>query len=111
MSRSLNYSRAQGITIKKSVCKPLEEGKLIVSNRHGFVENKLCQNQLISFDKVTGWMKGIQLTRVHLDLSKTFDEVPRGCPISELVEHGLDQIAPRRIDTWLYIIRSIRNKT
>lgn len=67
---------------------------MIKNSQHGFVKNKLCQTNLISFfDRVTGLVDNREVGDVmYLDLSEAFDTVQHDILISKLEKYGLDEI-------------------
>ena len=89
--------------IKKSVCKHLENNAVITRSQHGFVKNKSCQTNLISFfDRVTSLVDcGNAVDIIYLDFSKAFDKVPHDILISKLAKSGLDGTTIRWIHNWL----------
>ena len=79
--------------VKWSLCKHLENNAVITRSQHGFVKNKSCQTDFISFfDQVTSVIdRGTAVDVVYLDSSKAFDKVPHNILISKLTRCGLDR--------------------
>ena len=71
--------------IKNSICKHLENNAVITRSQHGFVKNKSCQTNLISFfDQVTSLVNcGNAVDRIYLDFSKAFDKMPHDLLINK----------------------------
>ena len=76
---------------------------VITKSQHGFLKNKSCQTNLISFfEKVTTLLdQGNAVDIVYLDFSKAFDKVPHDLLICKLVKCGMDPITVRWIENWL----------
>ena len=89
--------KIQEYIVKQSLCKHLENNAVLTRRQHGFVKNKSCQTNWISFfDKVTSQIdRGNAIDVVYLDFSKAFDKVPHDILISKLTECGLDRSSVR----------------
>lgn len=63
--------------INQSICKNLEDERVITSCRHGLIKNKQCQTNFISFfDGVNSLVdKGNVVDLIHLNFTKTFEAV------------------------------------
>ena len=79
--------------VKRSLCKHLENKAVITRSQHGFVKNKSCQTNLISFfDEVNSLIdRWNAVNIVYLDFSKAFDKVSHDILISKLTMCGLDK--------------------
>ncbi|XP_067329304.1 DNA-3-methyladenine glycosylase-like isoform X1 [Anolis sagrei] len=77
--------------VKEAVCKHLETNAVIANSQHGFIKNKSCQTNLISFfDRATSWVDaGNAVDVAYLDFSKAFDKVPHDLLARKLVLCGL----------------------
>ena len=70
--------------IKQAVCKHLTDNTVLNKSQHGFLRNKSCQTNLISFfEKVTSLVDaGNAVDIVYLDFSKAFDKAPHDILVS-----------------------------
>uniref|UniRef100_A0A670JFS2 Reverse transcriptase domain-containing protein n=1 Tax=Podarcis muralis TaxID=64176 RepID=A0A670JFS2_PODMU len=89
--------------IKQTVCEHLERNAVITNSQHGFLKNKSCQTNLISFfDRITSLVdEGNAVDVVYLDFSKAFDKVPHDILVKKLVKCGLDYATTQWICNWL----------
>ena len=85
--------------IKQSLCKHLESNAMITRSQHGFVKNKSCQTNLITFfDQVTSQIdRGKAVDVIYLDFSKAFENMSHDILISKLTRCGLDRTTLRWI--------------
>ena len=76
---------------------------MLNKSQHGFLRNKSCQTNLISFfERVTSLVDaGNAVDIVYLDFSKAFDKVPHDILVSKLVKIGLDKVTIKWICNWL----------
>ena len=76
--------------IIQAVCKHLEENVVLNRSQHGFLRDKFCQTNLISFfNRVTSLVDaGNAMDTVYLDFSKAFDKVPHDILVRKLVKTG-----------------------
>ena len=67
---------------------------MLNKSQHGFLRDKSCQTNLISFfNKVTSLVDaGNAVGIVYLDFSKAFDKVPHDILVRKLVNTGLDKV-------------------
>ena len=70
--------------IKQAVCKHLMDNVVLNKSQHGFLRNKSCQTNLISFfERVTSLVDaGNVVDIVYLDFSTAFDKVPHDILVS-----------------------------
>uniref|UniRef100_UPI00109F2E4C uncharacterized protein LOC114596483 n=1 Tax=Podarcis muralis TaxID=64176 RepID=UPI00109F2E4C len=89
--------------IKQTVCEHLERNAVITNSQHGFLKNKSCQTNLISFfDRITSLVdEGNAVDVAYLDFSKAFDKVPHDILVKKLVKCGLDYATTQWICNWL----------
>ncbi|XP_073537645.1 uncharacterized protein [Phyllobates terribilis] len=89
--------------IKQHVCKYMDKNEVINQSQHGFVTNKSCQTNLISFyDRITDWVdQGNAVDIVYLDFSKAFDKVSHTILIEKMTKYAMDQATVRWIHNWL----------
>uniref|UniRef100_A0A670IIX0 Reverse transcriptase domain-containing protein n=1 Tax=Podarcis muralis TaxID=64176 RepID=A0A670IIX0_PODMU len=89
--------------IKQTVCEHLERNAVITNSQHGFLKNKSCQTNLISFfDRITSLVdEGNTVDVAYLDFSKAFDKVPHDILVKKLVKCGLDYATTQWICNWL----------
>uniref|UniRef100_A0A670HT18 Reverse transcriptase domain-containing protein n=1 Tax=Podarcis muralis TaxID=64176 RepID=A0A670HT18_PODMU len=89
--------------IKQTVCEHLERNTVITNSQHGFLKNKSCQTNLISFfDRITSLVdEGNAVDVAYLDFSKAFDKVPHDILVKKLVKCGLDYATTQWICNWL----------
>uniref|UniRef100_A0A670KJT9 Reverse transcriptase domain-containing protein n=1 Tax=Podarcis muralis TaxID=64176 RepID=A0A670KJT9_PODMU len=89
--------------IKQTVCEHLERNAVITNSQHGFLKNKSCQTNLISFfDRITSLVdEGNAVDVVYLDFSKAFDKVPHDILVKKLVKCGLGYATTQWICNWL----------
>uniref|UniRef100_A0A8D0CDV4 Reverse transcriptase domain-containing protein n=1 Tax=Salvator merianae TaxID=96440 RepID=A0A8D0CDV4_SALMN len=90
-------------SIKQHVCQHLDGNSVINRSQHGFVTNKSCQTNLISFyDKITEWVdQGNAVDIVYLDFSKAFDKVSHTILIEKMIKYGIDKVTVRWVHNWL----------
>ncbi|XP_070619981.1 polyadenylate-binding protein 4 isoform X1 [Erythrolamprus reginae] len=81
----------------------LETNKIISNSQHGFIRNKSCQTNLISFfntiTKSVDQRNSVDL--IYLDFSKAFDKVDHNLLIHKLEKNGVDYYTCRWINSWL----------
>uniref|UniRef100_A0A670K9H8 Reverse transcriptase domain-containing protein n=1 Tax=Podarcis muralis TaxID=64176 RepID=A0A670K9H8_PODMU len=89
--------------IKQTVCEHLERNAVITNSQHGFLKNKSCQTNLLSFfDRITTLVdEGNAVDVAYLDFSKAFDKVPHDILVKKLVKCGLDYATTQWICNWL----------
>ena len=89
--------------IRQAVCKHLMDNAVLNKSQHGFLRNKSCQTNLISFfERVTSFVDAENAVDViYFDFSKTFDKVPHDILVSKLVKTGLDKVTIQWICNWL----------
>uniref|UniRef100_A0A2D4KL59 Reverse transcriptase domain-containing protein n=1 Tax=Micrurus paraensis TaxID=1970185 RepID=A0A2D4KL59_9SAUR len=89
--------------IKKQICQHLETSKVITSSQHGFVKNRSCQTNLISFFNIVTKLVDQQNTVdiIYLDFSKAFDKVDHNLLLSKLEKSGIDSTTTRWTRNWL----------
>uniref|UniRef100_A0A670IJS6 Reverse transcriptase domain-containing protein n=1 Tax=Podarcis muralis TaxID=64176 RepID=A0A670IJS6_PODMU len=89
--------------IKQTVCEHLERNAVITNSQHGFLKNKSCQTNLISFfDRITSLVdEGNAVDVAYLDFSKAFDKVLHDILVKKLVKCGLDYATTQWICNWL----------
>ncbi|XP_070610299.1 uncharacterized protein, partial [Erythrolamprus reginae] len=89
--------------IKKQLTHFLETNKIISNSQHGFIRNKSCQTNLISFvntiTKSVDQCNSVDL--IYLDFSKAFDKVDHNLLIHKLKKNGVDYYTCRWINSWL----------
>ena len=88
---------------KWSLCKHLENNAVITRSQHGFVKNKSCQSNLVSFfDQVTSLVDGGNVVDItYLDFSKAFGKAPHIILIGKL-DMGWIELSGRFIVTESY---------
>jgi len=89
--------------ILETICRHIQDEKIIRSSQHGFTKGKSRLTNLINFyDGVTGVVhEGRAVAIVCLDFSKAFDTVSQKILIDKLFIYGLDKQTARWVENQL----------
>ena len=103
------------VSLTSIVCKLLEgmirdyiqdfsnKNDIISSNQHGFMKNRSCQTNLLTFyEEVSCHLdKGRPVDVVYLDFAKAFDTVPHKRLLYKIRSVGMDHRVSTWIENWL----------
>ena len=89
--------------ISGTIMDQLKVNQGIRPSQHGFMNDRSCLTNLISFyDKVTRLVgEGQAVDVVYLDFSKAFDTVPHNILEEKLAAHGLDGCTLCWVKHWM----------
>ena len=89
--------------IKDQVVDYLTKCNLINLSQHGFLRNRSCATNLLTYVNTVGkWLdEGSAVDTVYLDFSKAFDSVPHNRLLIKLKMHGIDGNVLNWISGWL----------
>ena len=76
---------------------------IISSNQHGFMKNRSCQTNLLTFYEEVSFHldKGRPVDVVYLDFAKAFDTVPHKRLLYKIRSVGMDHRVSTWIENWL----------
>jgi hypothetical protein len=89
--------------LKDEMVKHLEKNKLIRQSQHGFMKNRACVTNLLTFlEKATAEVdSGEAVDVVYLDFAKAFDKVPHARLKKKMAAHGIGGRLLNWIVAWL----------
>jgi ribonucleases P/MRP protein subunit RPP40 len=89
--------------LRDAITEYLHRLKLIQDSQHGFVKNRSCLTNLLTFlDFVHDYVdKGVPVDVVYLDFKKAFDKVPHCRLMLKVKAHGIGGVLSNWIENWL----------
>ena len=80
----------------------MKDNQGIRPSQHGFMKDRSCLSNLISYDQVTLLVdEGKAVDVIYLEFRKAFNTVPHSILLEKLAAHGLDGCVLRWIKNWL----------
>jgi len=103
VSLTVNLCKIFESIMRDSIIEHLEKHKLISGSQHGFVRNRSCLTNLLSFmEEITKYLdSGYPVDILYLDFQKAFDKVPHCRLVSKLAAHGISGDVLKWIENWL----------
>lgn len=90
-------------TIKETICKHLEDNEEMSYRQHGFVKNKLCHTNVISFPHRIIDLADMEeaVVVIYLDPSKVSDTVSYNILINKRRKCGLGETSKEWVPNWI----------
>ena len=103
ISLTVNLCKVFESIMRDKLIEHLEKYELIKESQHGFVRNKSCLTNLLTFiEEITEYLdSGYPVDVIYLDFQKAFDKVPHQRLVLKLSAHGIGGEVLRWIENWL----------